>query len=338
MTTTIQQYVKNAQLFAARRSTLPLAKCVAMNGNIRATDIYEAHYTADTETPYDGCYERDTIPALLSGAQVKPLCPVHEFIAAPAFDGQLFAVVDRKQFIGQLTALLLCVSDDATMYNINGICFELNTGLMVSTDGHRLHTEQLRIHEQHESTPETNAIVPASSLKALLKCLKASKASEVSISFDKTFALFAWGIETLQVRLVDGRYPDWRQVVPPAGVHTALYRKADLLAAVKRLMLVYPKAERHKGIRFDGACLTATSTEAKDSVELEAQRYADSVPACQLDARYLIDACAQLEGDLIDIHFPAVDEKKKCVSGPVRVFGANQNYRAYTVIMPMCFE
>jgi DNA polymerase-3 subunit beta len=118
----------------------------------------------------------------------------------------------RRDYI---RAALLCAAAKDVRYYLNGLCIELlkDRVNVVSTDGHRL----LVCRDMHPDNPvypgsDVQIIVPTE----LLKGVKAKGSLHIEIDYDdETKAVTVRdGVMSIVGQAVDGRYPDWRRVVP----------------------------------------------------------------------------------------------------------------------------
>jgi len=152
------------------------------------------------------------------------------FPEPPGFGAESYHVVsagDLKRMIG-LT--LIAVDEESTRYAMGGVCFEMTSDrlIMTSTDGRRISSGQT-VAESHGTPPSyanpakegyTQApVVPASALRLLAKLLKPTDPpvyiavqSQGPTVIGMTFRMEA---ATFHSRLLEGRFPNWREVVPP---------------------------------------------------------------------------------------------------------------------------
>jgi hypothetical protein len=99
-----------------------------------------------------------------------------------------------------LKAALLCASSEETRYYLKGVHLS-TSGHMVTTDGHRLFCAKL------SETVSTDVIIPIDTVKAALK-LAPKKAETIELNGNT--------LGGVTFTPIDGTFPDWRRVIPPA--------------------------------------------------------------------------------------------------------------------------
>ncbi len=258
-------------------------------------------------------------------------CSLKDAVSVEA--SKLYEMFDKTSF---------AVSTDETRYNINGVNIEMvdgqgeksskksksNTIRFVSTDGHRL----AMIDRPAEGIKvDSSVIVPRKGISELKKVLESNDGS-AKISFNEGFFTVQSGSVTVGVRLVDGQFPDYNQVIPKEVKTTINVSKNDFLASIKRVSLV--TADKSRTVRFgiSGNTMTLTSSspeygEAKEVVEV--QKDGDDIEI-GFSARYVIDllgAMSSSENVTINLNGEL---------GPGMFMGDDEKYKA--IVMPMRFD
>lgn len=211
--TTENEYIKAASLFTENRKHLPLLGAVALNASIRATDL-ETFYHADIAPSVHGLLYQNQVKGYLSGATV-PL-DTNDLKYYPETPGIGFSDVTAEIPAETLVALfkraIQTASKDATRYNLNGIFLDIDS--LVTTDGHRL---TVLTCEAMQAVGQ-QVIVPTDAALKVIKWLSSRKRATVTVSLGHSAGLnyirFSIGIESVSCRLIDGQFPDYRQVIP----------------------------------------------------------------------------------------------------------------------------
>jgi len=253
-----------------------------------------------------------------------------EYPALPSFEQKeyLEARVDSlKEMIDKTS---FAVSTDATRYHLNGVYFEsVDQALfrMVATDGHRLSFVDQEVFLRLPDL-KRGVIVPRKGLMELRRILDVASAN-VGLAFERGY-LFCRVDETyLFVRLIDGEYPDYRQVIPKTPDKKVLIPREEFTAALKRVSLLAHEKSRGVKLAFTDNQLVVTSSnpdmgEARE--ELDIGYSGDSVEI-GFNARYLLDCLTVLTGDNLEFLF-----KDRLSPGILR--SAQSQNHTY-VIMPM---
>ena len=109
-----------------------------------------------------------------------------------------------------LRAAMICASTEKGRYYLNGVFID-PAGLVVSTDGHRAFVGKFDICEAGDGSQRPapasfgGYIIPLATLK---RVLTGNKARLIAVSGDE--------IDGQRYEAVDGTFPDWRRIVPPA--------------------------------------------------------------------------------------------------------------------------
>lgn len=252
------------------------------------------------------------------------------FPTLPRFEDVAFFAIQPKTFKEMIDRTLYAVSTDETRYNLTGVYCEPVVGSaglrMVSTDGHRLAV----IERPMTAAPamKEGVIIPRKGLVELRKLLDDGE-GDARLGFVENSAVFEKGGLTLTMRLVDGRFPDYQQVIPAASSRRVRVARQQLQDALKRTSLLSP--DKAQGVRLDltsgTLALTANNPdlgEAREEIEVD---YEGEALKIGFNFRYLMDVLAALSDERVEIEL--TDELS-----PGVVHGeGSEGYRA--VIMPM---
>ncbi len=262
--------------------------------------------------------------------------PAEDFPALPKFDKVQFVSVEAKTLLGLVDRTAFAVSSDETRYNLNGVFFEPASGVirMVATDGHRLSLAEEKLEGDFKL--KKGVILPKKGLYELRKLL-----SEVSdsgeekpcgdLGFVESSAIFRRPGVILVMRLIEGVFPDYRQVIPKAGEKVLTLGRQRFLETLRRVSLL--SSDKAHAVKLDLAkgTLTVLSQnpdlgEAKEEVPVE---YQGEPLKIGFNARYLIDVLQVLASD--DVSLELADDLSPCIVRP-----AGEGAAQYTaVIMPM---
>jgi len=166
-------------------------------------------------------------------------------------------------------------SRDETRPVLTGILVSLDEGTlrMVATDSYRLSVKESTAPGVNGSAFEAN--VPARALQELSRVISETKAESVSIFTKDNQVVFEAGRVTLSSRLIDGQFPNYRQLLPESYEHDVLIAKSELLGVVRRVSLM---AQRNAPLRlrFENGSLTLSAQtpdvgEASEAVPVDYQ-------------------------------------------------------------------
>ena len=248
----------------------------------------------------------------------------------PKFDDVELFAIDRVAFRTMIDKTLYSVCTDETRYNLTGVYFEpLGEGpgiRLVSTDGHRLSI----IEQPMESAPtiKKGLIIPRKGVVELRKLLE-DGAPEGRLGFVENSAVFEKDGLVLTMQLVEGEFPDYKQVIPPSFTKTVIIDRAQFQAALKRTSLLSP--DKAQGVRLDineGALALSANNpdlgEAREEIEVE---YEGEGLKVGFNFRYLTEVLAVLTEDKVEFQL------SDALSPGVIIGQGSETYRA--IIMPM---
>ena len=198
---------------------------------------------------------------------------------------------------------------------------------MVATDGHRLAMIE---RELTGVTLPRGAILPRKGVAEVRKLLDEVGDGEITlIVSEKDFRLHTNAISFF-MRVVEGEFPDYRQVVPSASRVRALVNRDDLLAALRRISLLASERSHGVRLRFERERLEVSASnpeQGEASEDLEVSFTGDPV-TIGFNARYLIDVL-QVHGAGDAIEVGLTDE-----NGP-GILRSSQDPEYTYVVMPM---
>jgi DNA polymerase III subunit beta len=110
---------------------------------------------------------------------------------------------------------------------------------MVATDSYRLSVKETALEQALSSSFEVN--VPARALQELARVVAHTDAEQLSISVRQNQVLFVVGGVTLSSRLIDGQFPNYRQLLPESFEHELRISAPELTDVVRRISLLAQK-------------------------------------------------------------------------------------------------
>lgn len=222
-----------------------------------------------------------------------------EFAAMPDPPaGEAAIVVNGETLNDMIEYTLFAVSGDETRINLNGIYVERTEEgrlRMVATDGHRLAMITRAVERVELSKPLT---VPRKAVLELRKVLEAGE-EPIHLMLGGGVAHARRGHVQMSMRLVEGEFPDYHQVVPGKSERQASMEAASLLAALRRVSVVSSERTRGVKLQFESGRLELTTInpdvgEASEEIEID---YDGEPVGIGFNARYLMDVLAVLPAD-----------------------------------------
>jgi DNA polymerase-3 subunit beta len=191
---------------------------------------------------------------------------------------------------------IFSVSMDETRQHLSGVLFESDgtTGRMVSTDGHRLS----KVGRPLPGGPKlaTGVLIPRKGVLELRRAIETREAPCFIGVHQGNFVLKADDV-AISVKLVDGQFPPYDQVIPKDNDRAVVVSRAALADALKRVALM--SSDKTWGVRF--ALEKGKLRVESDNPDLGAAKEEIDVPykgaplQIGFNARYFIDLLSEIE-------------------------------------------
>ena len=176
--------------------------------------------------------------SLISGSSFFKLLglPREEFPPLPKVDSGFAYTLDQAVLKEMLTKTAYAASADESRPFLNGVLLSFKNDKMtaVATDGRRLALIETDLEFPKDA--EGDLIIPSKTVNELLHDL--GDEGQVKIRAAKSQLSFEFGELLLLSKLIEGSYPNFRQVIPSQAEHRITIERETLLAAVKRVALM----------------------------------------------------------------------------------------------------
>ena len=234
-----------------------------------------------------------------------------EFPPLPKFKDDKKVALSQETIRAMLKKTSFAVSTDESRYVLNGIFISLKEGKMtfVATDGRRLALVDEEVDISEKSSGEF--IVPAKAVNELTRLLQ--EKGEVELKFGENQASFALKNESsfsvlLITKLIEGNYPNYRQVIPGEAKERISLVREEFQAALRRAEIMTSEKANSVKLAFgkNNLTITANSPEVGEARETIAINYKGKEFAIAFNPRYLIDPLAALTED--EVFMELIDE------------------------------
>lgn len=224
------------------------------------------------------------------------------------------------------SSTIICASTDDTKPILNSVLLttENNKTVFASTDGYRL-------AQQKSATAVINqpkAIIPSATVTEIIRVLP-DDGTPVDIKTNEQLAEFSFGDTKIISRLIDGNFPDYKNLIPKTFTNSAVLDKQELATTSKLAGLFARDTAGSINISTDESAQTLTiKTIASQTGQNESTIPAKVTGTAEItiNARYINDALAQVSSEKAEVSF---NEKLQ----PCVIKGENPDY--LQVIMPL---
>ena len=167
--------------------------------------------------------------------------PLEDFPKLPEADPDDALSVPAAAFIETVGRVARSASRDETRPHLTGVLVTANSTelRMVATDSYRLSVKETKLDPPLAGTLEAN--VPARTLQELSRIASANGAEEIRVTSLQNQVVFSAGDIVLSSRLVEGRFPNYQQLLPESYEHELRVDRGELLEVVRRISLLAQK-------------------------------------------------------------------------------------------------
>ena len=140
--------------------------------------------------------------------------------------------LDVDTLVNGINKTIFATADDDFKPMMNGVFFNIEqSGITyVATDGHKL----VKFTTEHNGENAASFILPKKPAN-LLKTMLLKEEEDVTVSFDKSNAVFTLKNYILICRLIEGDYPNYNAVIPAANPNKILIDRIEFLNGIKRV-------------------------------------------------------------------------------------------------------
>ena len=197
------------------------------------------------------------------------------------------------QFARLMRSVKCATDTDSSRYALGGVLLEFRSGVlsMISTDGRRLHASEAEIDQ---AVDDSTTIVPRRVIDVILAIVGNGMGS-LQLECNRTEIMAEIGGTILTARLLEGRFPKWREIVPAEQPATTV-GVGQLLEAVRQGSIC--RSETTKGSQFviTDSCLAVSSESSEyGSSRASCEVIGSSKAALKLDASYVIEFLSTLD-------------------------------------------
>jgi len=219
-----------------------------------------------------------------------------DFPLIPDMEKTNVVELPTQEFKKSLSQVLLAASLDTSRIEINAVNFNFkdNNLTLAATDSYRLAEKKLEL----SNGQKTDLIIPLKTLQELSRVLNEQAEKKLKIYFNENQILFEFDGVELTSRVIDGRYPDYNQIIPKEFKTEAKCDINKLVPAVKSVALFCKQGINDIRLNFDSKnqkiiIATASSNTGTSVAKVDAQIKGEDNDIV-FNYRYLLDGLAQL--------------------------------------------
>jgi len=226
--------------------------------------------------------------------------PASDFprMAENADQGAGFAL-KQSTFKRLLSLVQYAMAQQDIRYYLNGLLMIVEQGTLtvVATDGHRL---ALASQLVGQDMPRQEVILPRKAVVELVKLLSESD-ELIKVDFLGSQVRFVFDTTVLVTKVVDGKFPDYKRVIPAGHTKQFQIDRETLLEALQRAAIL--SNEKFRGVRWlltDNslriACTNTEQEEAQEELEID---YRGDALDIGFNVTYLTDVLSNLDAGAV---------------------------------------
>jgi DNA polymerase-3 subunit beta len=257
--------------------------------------------------------DEKNVTAVRSGSSFYKIhgLAAEEFPPINQFKDDKKVTVAQDKFKGMLKKTSFAISTDEARYVLNGIFISLKEHKMtiVATDGRRLALTDEEVDISEKSQGEF--IIPAKAVNELNRLLQdkgeavikyAENQAEFTLKDEKGFSV------VIITKLIEGNYPNYRQVIPAEAKERISLPREEFLHALKRAEIMTSEKANSVKLTFgkNNLSITANSPEVGEARESMAVNYKGKEMAIAFNPKYMIDPLNALAND--EVFIELIDE------------------------------
>ena len=214
-------------------------------------------------------------------------------------------IIKSKEFLKLLNKCKFSVSNDETRHYLSGIFFhqtQVDDKIFLTaaaTDSHRMSISKIRLKNKIKFDP---IILPKKTIFQLCSILEDFD-GDIKISNIKSKIKFDINESILISKLIDGKFPNYVQVIPKENQKKLEIELKTFLNSVDRVASV--SLDKKDGVKFslskdmlNLSVINTNSGDGKESLNVKFDHELD----ISFNSRYLIDVASQLDGEKIEIY------------------------------------
>jgi DNA polymerase III subunit beta len=303
-----------AQVERSGATTLPARRLFSIVRELPAAEIY-----VDVDSK--------NLASIRSGPSYFKILglPEEEFPPLPRFgDAKIFTIA-QKDLKDGLKKTSYAISTDETRYVLNGTLFSFkeNKLTLVATDGRRLALVDLEL--EFPRSQEIDVIVPTKAVTELQRLVKDE--GDVKVSIGENQIAFELNRTLLVSKLIEGNYPNYRQVIPSEAKERITLERETLLNAVRRVALLASEKSNSVKLSFSkgNIDIVATTPDVGEARESLAVMYKGREFSIAFNPEFLMAPLRNLSTD--EVYLDLIDEMSP---GVIKIAGP-----FLYVLMPM---
>lgn len=232
--------------------------------------------------------------------------PVDDFPVIPRVQGDSFEL-DAQQFIKGLKSVWYAASTSGVKPELSSVYIYCEEGyvVFVATDSFRLAERKIKIKKSKDFG---SILIPFKNIPEIIRVLEKAE-GDVKVTLSKNQISFEFEGVYLVSRVIDGVFPDYRQIIPKNETTNVVVLKQDLVQALK-ISNIFSDKFNQVHIKIDKTLFEVTTKnndigETANSIEAVIEGEPIEV---NFNQKYITDAFQSIENDSVALSFNGVNK------------------------------
>lgn len=235
-----------------------------------------------------------------------------EFPLIPKVEKKDPLVISASDFINAISKVIFSVAANETRPEISGVFMKIEEDnvTLAATDSYRLAEKKIKLKQKKQNILKEEIIIPARTLQEVLRILnsfqktldmvpevaaKEDEILEIFISDNQILFVFS-GIEIVS-RIIEGNYPDYKQIIPDGHKTRVIANNRDLITAIKTTSLFTKSGVYNINLDFKGSSsskigeiiISSANSQVGENVSKVQSNFEGENNSIVLNFRYLLD-------------------------------------------------
>ncbi|MBU6447284.1 DNA polymerase III subunit beta [Patescibacteria group bacterium] len=225
-----------------------------------------------------------------------------EFPLIPQISEENGVTVSAGDLKDSIIQVAFAAAYSETQPEISGVLFSFEDSKLklVATDRYRLAEKTMDIN----AAANRNIIIPNRAIQELAKVLASAGSEQVSIYVSQNQAMFKAGETELTSRLIDGQYPDYKQIIPQE-FNTEVQISTDDLASAMRTTGIFTQTGNNVNLEYaapDSLTVSAASGDIGESSVNVESKVSGSSGKIIFNHRYILDCLSAIGTKNVTFH------------------------------------
>jgi DNA polymerase III subunit beta len=254
-----------------------------------------------------------------------------DFPSLPSYSGKSSQKAKVESLQKMIDHTLYAVSVDETRYHMNGVYLEAIDGkkyIMVATDGHRLAYFEDVPFEGPGLPLTKGVIIPRKGIQEIRKVIEGAGPT-VDLHLEGNHILVKTPNTFLSVRLIEGQFPDYKQVIPKNSTRSVELDRNAFFDSLSRVSLL--ANEKSRGVKLYLSTgkveISSSNPDMGEATEILETPYKGEPLEIGFNAKYLQDTLAVTQSPSI-----VFELNDRMSPGVIRIPESSQYL---SVLMPM---